>query len=193
MIYGLIFVGALASLLVHEFGHYVVARGLSVPVLQVTIGVGPEVLRFGSNCRWSVRLFPLGGSAQYAASNPIDFARTVGIVLAGPAANILIGTALFAGPAVEWQALIPLQEQLFRSAWMPALWFTGGLSLTIGIFNLLPLPPLDGGVLGLLVWQKVVGRPVSVNGKSAASALGALCLVLLTGFGLIWACVRIAS
>jgi regulator of sigma E protease len=34
------------------------------------------------------------------------------------------------------------------------------VTIFIGIVNLLPLPPLDGGHLMLLAWEKVTGRQV---------------------------------
>ena len=34
------------------------------------------------------------------------------------------------------------------------------MTIFIGIVNLLPLPPLDGGHLMLLAWEKVTGRQV---------------------------------
>jgi membrane-associated protease RseP (regulator of RpoE activity) len=192
MAYGFLLVGALASLLAHELGHYAAARCLNVPVLQVTIGVGPEVLRLSNRCRWSIRLLPLGAFVRYADGCPLGIGRTAAIVLAGPTANLLTGVAFLTVAALGWHGLFPIQELLFRSYWMATFLFVGGLSLAIGAFNLLPIPPLDGGVLALLAFQKAVGRRLSPNATRITNAVGALTLCLVDGTGILWLCERLA-
>lgn len=41
--------------------------------------------------------------------------------------------------------------------------FVAGLTIFIGLMNLLPLPPLDGGHLAVLLWEKVTGKTVDVR------------------------------
>jgi membrane-associated protease RseP (regulator of RpoE activity) len=38
-----------------------------------------------------------------------------------------------------------------------------GFTVFVGLMNLLPLPPLDGGHLAVLAWEKVTGRTVDVR------------------------------
>jgi len=38
-----------------------------------------------------------------------------------------------------------------------------GFTIFVGLMNLLPLPPLDGGHLAVLAWEKVTGRAVDVR------------------------------
>jgi len=38
-----------------------------------------------------------------------------------------------------------------------------GFTVFVGLMNLLPLPPLDGGHLAVLAWEKVTGKPVDVR------------------------------
>jgi membrane-associated protease RseP (regulator of RpoE activity) len=45
-----------------------------------------------------------------------------------------------------------------RGDWGTFLAYAGYVTIFIGIINLIPLPPLDGGHLLLLVWEKVTGR-----------------------------------
>ena len=45
-----------------------------------------------------------------------------------------------------------------RGDWALFLGFAAYVTLFIGIVNLIPLPPLDGGHLALLVWEKITGR-----------------------------------
>lgn len=41
--------------------------------------------------------------------------------------------------------------------------FVAGLTIFIGVMNLLPLPPLDGGHLAVLLWEKITGKPVDIR------------------------------
>ena len=56
------------------------------------------------------------------------------------------------------------------------------LSLSLGIVNLLPLPPLDGGKILLEVVERVIGRPLSRAFTLGLSAVGAVLLFSLIGY-----------
>jgi regulator of sigma E protease len=58
--------------------------------------------------------------------------------------------------------------------------FTGMLSLSIGIMNLLPLPTLDGGHLAMLLIEAVRRRPLNPRVYQAATAVGLLLFLILT-------------
>jgi membrane-associated protease RseP (regulator of RpoE activity) len=54
-----------------------------------------------------------------------------------------------------------------------------GFTIFVGMMNLLPLPPLDGGHLAVLVWEKLTGRKVDVRKLiPVAAAVIAFFLVL---------------
>jgi regulator of sigma E protease len=55
------------------------------------------------------------------------------------------------------------------------------ISLQIGIMNLFPLPPLDGGHLAILVGESIARRDFSVNAKAWMMNAGAMVLFLLIG------------
>ncbi|GGI94558.1 zinc metalloprotease [Alicyclobacillus cellulosilyticus] len=58
---------------VHEFGHYAVAKRCGVAVPTFAIGFGPRLVRwFRGGTEFSVRLFPLGGMVQLAGEIPHD-------------------------------------------------------------------------------------------------------------------------
>lgn len=60
------------------------------------------------------------------------------------------------------------------------------LSLNLAFFNLLPMPPLDGGHLLFLAAEKALGRPVSAHTRQTVSTLGVafiLTLALFATFG----------
>jgi len=109
----LAFVVALGCLIVvHEFGHYLVARWCNVKVLRFSVGFGRPLWRksIGPDAtEWVVAAFPLGGYVKMlderegeveAADLPRAFNRQsvyrrIAIVVAGPAANFLLAIALY--------------------------------------------------------------------------------------------------
>jgi regulator of sigma E protease len=60
--------------------------------------------------------------------------------------------------------------------------FIGLLSLNLGIFNLLPIPILDGGVIALLLIEGLIGRDLSLGIKEKIVQVGFVFLILLMGF-----------
>jgi regulator of sigma E protease len=108
----------LGSLIViHELGHYLVARWCGVKVLRFSVGMGRIVWmrRFGPDqTEWAVSAIPLGGYVKMLDARegdvsglpPQDLAREftrqnvwkrIAIVAAGPLANFLLAIALYAG------------------------------------------------------------------------------------------------
>ncbi len=59
--------------------------------------------------------------------------------------------------------------------------FVGLLSLNLGIFNLLPIPILDGGVITLLFIECLIGRDLSLGIKEKIVQVGFVFLILLMG------------
>ena len=53
------------------------------------------------------------------------------------------------------------------------------LSINLGLFNLFPLPALDGGRAMFLLWEKVAGRPVAQERESYIHYIGFAALILL--------------
>jgi membrane-associated protease RseP (regulator of RpoE activity) len=65
--------------------------------------------------------------------------------------------------------------------WGTILLYAGYVTIFIGIVNLIPLPPLDGGHLLLLAWEKVTGRQVDYRRivPVAATVIVALSLFMV--------------
>lgn len=101
-------------IVVHEYGHYVVARLCGVKVLRFSVGFGrmiwqKQLGRDGTE--WAISVFPLGGYVKMLDEREGDVApeeahrafnrQSVGrrslIVAAGPAANLLLAVALYWG------------------------------------------------------------------------------------------------
>lgn len=82
--------------------------------------------------------------------------------LSGP-----VGIAVLAGKAAE-KGILNL------------LYFTGMLSMSLGIMNLLPFPALDGGQLTMLFIERVRRRRLSIRTYQTVNALGMVLFLILT-------------
>ena len=107
------FVVALGVLIVvHEYGHYLVARLCGVKVLRFSMGFGRplwSVRRGRDRTEWVIAALPLGGYVKmldehegpvapaeaHRAFNRQSVWRRIAIVVAGPAANFLLAIALY--------------------------------------------------------------------------------------------------
>lgn len=102
---------------VHELGHYLVARWCGVKVLRFSVGMGKIIWsrRFGRDqTEWALSAIPLGGYVKMLDAREGDLAelspqdlqreftrqsvwRRIAIVAAGPLANFLLAILIFAG------------------------------------------------------------------------------------------------
>ena len=99
---------------VHEFGHYLVARWAGVRVLRFSVGFGRPLLmrKLGRDgTEWCLAAFPLGGYVKmlderegpvdpqeaHRAFNRQSVWRRIAIVAAGPMANFLLAIVLYWG------------------------------------------------------------------------------------------------
>ncbi len=114
----LAFIFTLALLIVvHEYGHYRVARACGVKVLRFSVGFGPVIWRRQSGpdaTEFTLCALPLGGyvrmlderegpvpeALRAQAFNNRPLRQRVAIVLAGPLANLLLAVVLFG--AANW-------------------------------------------------------------------------------------------
>lgn len=105
------------AVLVHEFGHAVVARAT---------GARPQIALAG-----------FGGVTSYVPTRPLSRVWSLGISLAGPAVGLVIGAGL---------AYLLATADLDRDSWQQQALFVGKWT-TLGwsLLNLLPVLPLDGG------------------------------------------------
>ncbi len=119
------------SVLVHELSHCVVARGYGLPVRRIL-------------------LYPLGGFSEIEREPPTP-GREFAVSAAGPALSLVLAGAGYGLMHVVSPDTIAgtLVSQL---RWA---------NLVVGIFNLLPGLPLDGGrMLRAVIW-KLTGRPAT--------------------------------
>ena len=69
-------------------------------------------------------------------------------------------------------------EAAQQKGWTPLLELTSGISLNLGIFNLLPIPILDGGVILLLFVESIMRRDISLRIKERIYQAAFVFLVL---------------
>jgi regulator of sigma E protease len=95
-------------ILIHEFGHYAVAKWLGVRVEQFAIGFGKRLIGFRKGeTDYRINAIPLGGYVKMSGENPMDersddprefmnhsrWHRFL-IAIAGPTMNILLAIVL---------------------------------------------------------------------------------------------------
>jgi len=174
---------------VHELGHLVAARHLGVPVLSFSFGLGPEIMgitdRYGT--RWRLALLPLGGSCSVydgtAAQPPVrglsDLPPLQKAVFyaAGSLFNIIFAFGVLLVTMVE-NGQVSL---LTITGEQPALaLLISGFSLSLGLFNVAPLLPLDGGRLTIVAIEACVGSPLSKKIERRLASIGPLILTCLS-------------
>jgi Zn-dependent protease/CBS domain-containing protein len=119
------------SVLIHELSHCVVARGYGLPVRRIL-------------------LYPLGGFSEIERE-PQTPGREFGVSAAGPALSLVLAAAGYG-----LMRVVP-PDTIAGTLVSQLRW----ANLVVGIFNLLPGLPLDGGrMLRAVIW-KLTGRPAT--------------------------------
>jgi len=85
-----------------------------------------------------------------------------------------VSTSELSGPV----GIVTLSYAAVESGWQDFVRFMMMITVSLGVFNLLPVPVLDGGHLLFLLIEKIKGKPVSERTLVVAQYVG---LVLLIG------------
>ena len=151
------------SVLLHELGHSYVALRYQIPIRQIT-------------------LFIFGGMAHMGKEPPSPRAEFL-IAMAGPLVSLILGAGCLGGAMAV--------ESLFARSGVHGLVVLGSLlgmvNVQLGLFNLIPGFPLDGGRVlraGLWAWNKDFNRATSqaaLVGIGFGVALGLIGAVLMVG------------
>ncbi len=143
----------LASLLLHETAHAATARRKDISVQDVT-------------------LWALGGMTRMG--RPQTAAVAFAVAVSGPLTSLVLGGAAL-GAGIGLRALTGWAVPAAVLVWL------GWTNLFLGVFNLLPAAPLDGGrVLQALLWWRTGDRE---RAERVASRSGQVMGVLLAAFG----------
>ena len=127
------------SILIHELGHALTAR------------------RYGNRAR--ITLHGMGGLASYDGGNN-SIGTEIKVTAAGPGAGFLLAalivgiSALLGGHLVFSWSLMPVRVYFPNASESLYLFINSLLFVNIlwGLFNLLPIYPLDGGQITRMVW-----------------------------------------
>ncbi|MDB6168528.1 MAG: rane-associated zinc metalloprotease [Verrucomicrobia bacterium] len=133
-------------------------RDLKLPIqprLELDEGSNKQVARVGIRYRDSIVIIHPSPFSQIADNVSGTF-RTLGALLS-PSSDI--GPSKLTGP-------IGIARELHRQAqwdFRRLLWFTILINVNLAIFNLLPIPVLDGGQMVFATVARLRGRPLPVN------------------------------
>jgi len=205
--------------LIHEGGHFLVARLCKVKVNEFAIGFGPTIWKKqGKQTKYAIRLIPLGGfvsmegeeerSEEEGSFGKASIPKRIAIVLAGGLVNIIFGAITYfclasivlGGLDLGFKSLINFLVSMVESLKML---FTGQvfadqlmgpigistviagttdvqdfiyllslISVSLGITNLLPVPPLDGGKVVILIIEAIRRKPLKENFEIALQMAG---------------------
>ncbi len=123
-----------------------------------------EKIFSGITYSWDLTRLTLSGfgtlSGQLASGNLGQASKSV----SGP-----VGLAVVTNDILSsgWQAVLPY------------LWFIGVISLTLSVFNVLPIPALDGGRLLFLVIEAVTKKKVKADIEKWVHQIGFIALLAL--------------
>ena len=160
---------ALFAITLHEAAHGFVAWQLGDDTAKrlgrVTFNPLKHVDPFGTVILPAMLLLASGGRMMFGFAKPVpvNFARLhrprrdmVLVAAAGPGINIAMAIAAAAAitviPALPGEALEWVGYNLFNAVW---------LNVLLAVFNMLPLPPLDGGRVAVGLLPNILAAPLS--------------------------------
>lgn len=106
------FLALIAIIMIHELGHYLLARGFGFRVLEYFVGFGPRLWSFRKGeIEYGVKAIPAGGYVKIAGMNPLEddvppgdedrayYAKPIWqrslVILAGPLSHFLVAAIIF--------------------------------------------------------------------------------------------------
>ena len=223
-------------ILIHEAGHYTVAKICKIRVNEFAIGFGPKLFsKQKGETLYELRLIPLGGfvklegeeehSDKEGSFNKASIPKRIAVILAGATVNIVFGI-------LAYLVLIVIRHMMkYNNGMLDALGyglqacgelitelgkgilelFTGKMSLdnmtgpvgissmvaqtngitefvyllsivsiSLGVTNLLPFPPLDGGKAVLLILEAIRHKPLKEETELKIQSIGFIILIGLS-------------
>lgn len=213
-------------ILIHELGHFTVAKLFKVKIKQFAIGFGPTIWKKqGKETSYELKLIPMGGFVNMLGEEePVEDDRAFNkksiwqrmlILVAGGAVNIIFGLivcliiaisilGIKTGIAFTWeflQATFQSIIQLFTgkihveqltgivgisdmvietNGLIDFLYMLAIISVSLGVTNLLPFPPLDGGKIFLLLIEAIRKKPLKESTEIGIQMAGFFLLIGLS-------------
>lgn len=213
--------------LIHETGHFIVARLCKIKVKEFAIGFGPTIWKKqGKETKYALRLIPLGGfvnmlgeeeqSEEEGSFSKASIPKRIAVVMAGGIVNIVfaiityiiiitvvtknLGIAIsstgefvlsmfesikliFSGGVTVDQLMGPIgiSEVIVQTTGiLDFVYILAIISMSLGVTNLLPFPPLDGGKVLLLLIEAIRKKPLKENLEIKIQMLGFVLLIMLS-------------
>ncbi len=213
--------------LIHETGHFLVARLCKIKVNEFAIGFGPLLWsKETEKTKYSIRLIPLGGyvnmlgeeerSEEEGSFSKASIPKKIAIVAAGGLVNIVFAILLFIIIVTIMTgnlgtAILSTGNFIMAMVESIKLLFTGGvtvdnlmgpigisevvaqtsslidffyimalISMSLGVTNLLPFPPLDGGKILIYLIEAIRRKPLKEDFELKLQMLGFFVLITLS-------------
>ena len=163
------------------------SKGSQVKILLENQGSKREVVAFPiqKDGRWLLGIslpshrvsFSFLGSAKESSLEIINNVtltfRFLGKLITGKSSSDAVG-----GPVM----IISVMQRSIEAGFLTLVYITALISLQLAIFNLLPIPALDGGYLFLLAIEKIRGKPLPLKYRVRYQVFGFLLLIALIIF-----------
>ncbi len=222
--------------LIHETGHYVVAKICKIKVNEFAIGFGPKIWqKHGKQTEYEIRLIPLGGfvnlegeeedSDKQGSFSKASIPKRIAVVAAGALVNIIFGLLAYGilifvrylivkepnflealqyamqaiGELIRSMALgivelfsgktnindmvgpIGISEMVSKTSGITEfIYLLSIISVSLGVTNLLPIIPLDGGKIVLLIVEGIRKKPINKNIEASIQSAGFIALMIFS-------------
>lgn len=141
----------LLSILAHELMHSIIAMNHGIDVEEIE--------------------FYFFGGVSKIVEDPEEGSTEIQIAIVGPLTSLGIGGVLYLLSLISWPGLITV----------PLLFYLGIVNLGLGLFNLLPAFPMDGGrVLRAILWKR---RDNLISATRTAVKTGRVIGAIMIGWG----------
>jgi regulator of sigma E protease len=139
-------------------------------------------LGFGVTERYPLQAANVGSAIKYAYDQNIQILRLTGKALGQVFTGQRSVRNTLSGPIGIYQAT---QKSIEKLGWDGVFGMLGFLSLNLGIFNLLPIPVLDGGAIFLMLIEgllALIGLSISAAVRDRIQQVGFVMVLLLMVF-----------
>ena len=157
-------------------------NGQTVQLMADERRINGNKLGFLVTERYPLHAANIGSAAKYAYDQNIQILRLTGKALGQVFTGQRSVRNTLSGPIGIYQAT---QKSIEKLGWDGAFGMLGFLSLNLGIFNLLPIPVLDGGAIFLLLIEgllALIGLSISTAVRERIQQVGFVMVLLLMVF-----------
>ena len=222
--------------IIHETGHFIVARLCKIKVNEFGVGFGPKIWHKKiKGTEYELRLIPLGGfvnlegeekeSDNEGSFNKASIPKRIAVVAAGASVNIIFGiiaymililvrTLLFKQSNFFEAFKISLESsgELIKNMWFGIVQLFSGnvgindmvgpvgisqmvsqtsgivefiyllsiISVSLGVTNLLPIIPLDGGKIVLYIIEAIRKKPLNKDLELSLQSFSFIVLIIFS-------------